>query len=297
MKRKYPGLKVLLGVGGDFQSQPENWLTLLESSQSRITFINSAYDLVKTYDFDGIDLAYEFPKMKPVKIRTGISSVWYSFKKSVGAAGNPVDEKSDEHREEFTALIRELKNSFRPDGYQLAVTIMPNVNSSLYLDVPAVMNNVDWVNLAAFDIQTPARNSKEADFSAPLFSPGERNAEYTADFQVQNLIGRGMPANKVVLGIPTYGRVWKIEDGATATGVPPIEANGPTPEGIQSKQEGFLSYPEICQKLTNQQNKDLKGENGPIRKVGDPSKRYGTYGFRLPDKDGANGMWISYEVN
>lgn len=41
-----------------------------------------------------------------------------------------------------------------------------------------------------------------------------------------------------------------------------------------------MSYPEICNKLTNPQNKELKGENGPIRKVGDPSKRYGNYGFR-----------------
>lgn len=72
----------------------------------------------------------------------------------------------DEHKEEFTALIRELKNSFRPDGYQLSVTINPNVNNSLYLDVPATVHNFDWINLAAFDVQTPERNKKEVDFPA-----------------------------------------------------------------------------------------------------------------------------------
>lgn len=72
LKRKFPGLKVLLGVGGYFQSDHEKWLNLLESSTSRISFINSAYDLIKTYDFDGMDLAYDFPKIKPKKIRSGV---------------------------------------------------------------------------------------------------------------------------------------------------------------------------------------------------------------------------------
>ena len=71
--------------------------------------------------------------------------------------------------------------------------------------------------------------------------------------------------------------------------------SGPAPEGMQSKREGLYSYAEICAKLTNDQNKHLKGENAPLRKVGDPSKRFGPYGFRLPDSDGKYGLWLGYE--
>jgi chitinase len=155
--------------------------------------------------------------------------------------------------------------------------------------------NVDWVNLAMFDVFTPYRNKKEADYPAPLYPPSERNPEHNIDFQVTNLVARGFPASKIVIGIPTFGRTWEFEESASSTGVPPIEAKGPAAEGIQSKQEGLLTYPEICAKLTNPQNKDLKGENGPIRKVGDPTKRFGTYGFRLPDKDGKHAVWVGYE--
>jgi chitinase len=188
-----------------------------------------------------------------------------------------------------------LKNSIRPEGYLLSVTINPNVNASLYIDAPAVVNNVDWLNLNFFDVQTPERNKKEADFSAPIYAPSERDKELNVDFQVTNLITLGFPANKIIVGIPTHGRTWKIEEGSTSTGVPPVTADGPAPEGIQSHKEGLLSYPEICGKLLNPQNKDLKGENGPIRKVGDPTKRFGSYGYRLPDSSGKHGLWVSFE--
>jgi GH18 family chitinase len=292
LKRKFPGLKVLLSVGGDAEYKPDKYLELLESSANRMAFINSAYAMVKTYDFDGLDLAFEFPKIKPKKIRSGIGSVWSSFKKKIGVGGDPVDPKADEHREEFTILVREIKNAFRYDGYQLSLTVLPNVNSSHYFDVPSIVSYFDYINVNAFDFQTPVRNPKEADYAAPIYAPSERNPEFNVDYQVNNLLQRGVPATKIVLGIPTFARVWKIEEDATLTGVPPVTAVGGADEGIQSKEAGLYSYPEVCGKLTNPSNKDLKGENGPIRKVGDPSKRFGSYGYRV-DKD--FGLWLSYE--
>lgn len=73
LKRKFPGLKILLSVGGGSDIDPDadtnKYLNLLESSAGRIAFINSAYSLIKTYDFDGIDLAWQFPPNKPKKIK------------------------------------------------------------------------------------------------------------------------------------------------------------------------------------------------------------------------------------
>lgn len=131
LKRKYPNLKVILSIGGNYdKDNREKYLNLLESSGARIAFINSAYTMVKSYNFDGLDLAWEFPVVRPVKIRGTIGSIWNKFKSSVGVSKGPVDEKSDEHREEFTALVREMKNAFRHDGYQLSLTVLPNVNAS-----------------------------------------------------------------------------------------------------------------------------------------------------------------------
>ena len=75
LKRKYPGLKVLLGVGGDAEKLPEKYMECLETSPSRISFINSVYELIKSYEFDGLDLAFEFPKIKPKKIRSSAGKI------------------------------------------------------------------------------------------------------------------------------------------------------------------------------------------------------------------------------
>lgn len=131
LKRKFPNLRILLSVGGNYDSvNGEKYLNVLENTVGRLAFINSAYTMVKTYGFDGLDVAWQFPPDRPKKIRSTLGGIWSKIKSSVGAGKGPIDEKADEHREEFTMLIRELKNAFRPESLQLGLTVLPNVNST-----------------------------------------------------------------------------------------------------------------------------------------------------------------------
>lgn len=295
LKTKFPSLKVMLSVGGDADGNHEKYFSLLESNTAKIAFTNSVNVALKAYGFDGLDLAFQFPKMKPKKVRSSIGSVWHSFKSTIGVAGKPVDENSETHKAQFSSLVTELKNSFRIDGYQLSVTVLPNVNATLYLDVPAIKNFVDFVNVAAFDVYTPTRNPKEADYPAPTLSVSDRNTEENIDAWATFLINGGLPANRVVVGVPSFGRAWKIEKEATLTGAPPVKGDGEAPEGVQTRTAGLLSYPEICGMILNANNKDLKGEHAPLRKVSDPTKRYGSFAFRTADDSGNYGMWVGFE--
>lgn len=297
LKSKFPLVKILLSVGGTADKDtPEKYLTILETSGARMSFINSLYTLVKTYNFDGIDLAWDFPPNRPKKIRSSVGSFWHKVKKTFGGSSSPVDEKWEEHREEFTALVREVKNAIRHDGYIFSLTVNPNVNSSLFFDIPSLINNVDFVNLNAFDFQTPDRNPKEADFPAPLYELNERNPENNVNYVVKYWLDRTAPASKLNLGISTHARAWKLPTDATATGVPPIrDLEEPAPEGNQSKIPGLYSWPEVCALLPNPSNANLKGEFAPFKKIGDPTKRYGTLAYRLPDDDGNFGVWVGYE--
>lgn len=294
MKTKYPNLKVLLSVGGDADGTFDKYFALLESNTAKIAFANSVNTILKEHNFDGLDLAFQFPKMKPKKIRSSVGSVWHSFKKTIGAAGKPVDENSEQHKNQFSSLVIELKNSFRIDNYQLSVTVLPNVNATLYLDVPAIKNYVDFVNIAAFDVVTPIRNPKEADYPSPILSVSDRNTEETVDAWASFLTAGGLAPTRVVVGVPTYGRAWNVDKDATLTGSPPVAANDRAPEGVQTRNPGLYSYPEICNMIANANNKNLKGEHAPLNKVADPTKRYGTYGFRQADDNGKYGLWVGY---
>ncbi|CAH2034696.1 unnamed protein product, partial [Iphiclides podalirius] len=292
-KTKYPALKVLLSVGGDVDTEdPQKYNLLLESPQARTAFVNSGVLLAEQYGFDGIDLAWQFPKIKPKKIRSTWGSIWHGIKKTF--ATTPVDDKEPEHREGFTALVREMKQalSLKPN-MQLAVSVLPNVNSTIYIDVPAIINHVDFVNLEAFDYFTAQRNPKEADYAAPIYTPQSRNELQNANAAVNYFVQAGAPLYKIVLGIATFARTWSLDSESEIAGVPPLHANGPGEPGPYTKTEGLLSYPEVCAKLINPSHQ--KGMHPYMRKVTDPSKRFGTYAFRLPDGDSEAGLWVSYE--
>ncbi|VVD00714.1 chitinase-like protein EN03 isoform X2 [Leptidea sinapis] len=292
-KSKYPGLKVLLSIGGDADvDETLKYNVLLESPQSRTAFVNSGVLLAEQHGFDGIDLAWQFARIKPKKIRSTWGSIWHGIKKTFGTT--PVDEKEAEHREGFTALVREMKQalSVKPN-MQLSITVLPNVNASIYYDVPAIINLVDIVNLQAFDYNTPYRNPKEADYTAPTYKPQNRNELLNVDSAVSYWLTAGAPSNKIVVAIATFARTWKLDSESEISGVPPLHADGPGEAGPYTKTEGLLSYPEVCAKLINPNHQ--KGMRPHLRKVTDPSKRFGTYAFRLPDDNGEAGLWVSYE--
>lgn len=58
LKSKYPKLKVLVGVGGDADPERDIYLQILENKPAFAIFINSLYTLIKSYNFDGVDLGW-----------------------------------------------------------------------------------------------------------------------------------------------------------------------------------------------------------------------------------------------
>lgn len=51
----------------------------------------------------------------------------------------------------------------------------------------------------------------------------------------------------------------------------------------------------MCSLLPTPSNAHLKGEHQPLRLARDPTNRYGTYAYRLPDDSGNFGLWVGYE--
>lgn len=158
------------------------------------------------------------------------------------------------------------------------------------------MNYVDFVNLMAFDFQTPERNPNMADFPAPIYAMTERNAQFNVDYQVQFWLRNGCPTTKLNVGIPTHARPWKLTDFDSKGATPPLsDVSNDAPLGPDTESLGRYSWTEVCAMLPNTQNSHLKGANAPLTKVNDPQHHSGVYAYRAPDKKGNNGIWVSYE--
>ncbi|EFA03805.1 imaginal disc growth factor 2 precursor [Tribolium castaneum] len=299
LKKRFPKLKVLLSVGGnaDVSGQDEEknikYRNLLETTTRRLAFVNSAYTLVKAYGFDGLDLAWEFPENKPKKIRSKLGSIWHSVKKTV-AGDKVLDENAAEHREQFVSLVRELRGAFKAENLLVTLTVLPNVNSTVYYDPRALSPNLEFVVLEAFDFYTPARNPKEADYPSPLYELVDRRNDENIDAQVKYWMSNGAPSAKIVLGLPTFGRAWAMDDESDINGTPPLHISGPAEAGPLTKDAGLLSYPEICTLLNDPQNAKTQ-KAFQVKRVPDPSKRKGSYIFRLPDENNNGGFWVGYE--
>ena len=167
------------------------------SSARRETFAQSCLSLITRYGLDGVDLDWEYPV-------------------SGGAAGvihRPRD------RENFTLLLRTLRQALdrqgRKDGRRYVLSIAGAVGSGYLncIEPRAAAELVDHVFLMAYDFHGPWET--RADFNAPLYATTDGPTRYRAsvDGGVTAWLERGVPAEKLVLGMPLYGYLYQGAGG------------------------------------------------------------------------------------
>uniref|UniRef100_A0A3Q2Y014 Acidic mammalian chitinase-like n=1 Tax=Hippocampus comes TaxID=109280 RepID=A0A3Q2Y014_HIPCM len=67
-----------------------------------------------------------------------------------------------------------------------------------------------------------------------------KNVENSSVF---HWLDMGAPAEKLLLGFPSYGRTYRLRTGATGLGAP---TNGPADAGPYTRTAGFWAYYEVC---------------------------------------------------
>ncbi|XP_034478647.1 chitinase-like protein Idgf5 [Drosophila innubila] len=300
LRQKYPHLRVLLSVGGDQDLNAEGvadsskYLSLLEQPESRNSFKASVSAELIKYGFDGLDLAWQFPKLRPKQQQGALKRAWSSFKGFFSSSS--IDSKAEEHKTQFATLVRELRVELQRSGKQLTLSMLPHVDAQLFIDIPSVMSYVDFVNLGTYDFQTPQRDPKQADLPAPLYAMYDRDATHNVQHQVEYWLNNTANAQQLHIGITSYGLAWQMTRNSGITGFPPIpDTEGVAPAGRQSGMPGLLSWPEICDLLQQHLGQGKDTDNNHLRKVGDPTKRYGIYAYRAAGDNKEPGIWVGYE--
>ncbi len=184
----HPGLRILVSAGGWTGSRGFSDLALTPAR--RRDFARSVVEFLRRNDLDGFDLDWEYPGLP-----------------GNGNPHRPAD------RGNFTALLAELRRALDADGSargrHLLLTIAA-ATSSEYLahtDMAAAQASLDLVNLMAYDFVLPEagdRAGHHANLRAPAGDPDASSGEKA----VKAFLAAGVPARKLVLGVPFYGRAW-----------------------------------------------------------------------------------------
>jgi chitinase len=190
LKQANPKLRTLISIGGWTWS--ESFSDIALSQYSRTKFAESAVKFMRDNGFDGIDLDWEYP------VAGGLAS----------------NSARAEDKINFTSLLRTIRDKLDAaqlkDGNTYSLTIaagaFPAYASNT--EIAKVASIVDWINLMTYDYHGNWEN--KSNHNAPLYSdPADAtSAKSNIDHTVNTFLNKGVPANKLVLGIPMYGRGW-----------------------------------------------------------------------------------------
>lgn len=193
LRKQNPRLRVLVSVGGWLWSTHFSEVAL--TPESRRVFIDSAVDFIKQYDLDGLDVDWEYP----------------------GMPGNSHPFRAED-KQNFTALLRKLRQRFdeerRPHHGRWLLTIAAGASQEYlaHTEMGEVQKVLDSVNLMTYDFADAAIQPKTS-HNAPLYINPAAPRAVSADATVQAFLQAGVPAKKLYLGLPFYGRVWAEVDG------------------------------------------------------------------------------------
>ncbi|KAJ4958725.1 hypothetical protein NE237_025836 [Protea cynaroides] len=193
VQQNNPSIKTLLSIGGG-SSNASDFAAMASQASSRKTFIDSSIRIARSYGFYGLDLDWESPRNDSEMSNMGLLL--------------------DEWR---TAVANESSES---PLLLTAAVYYSSVLNSVSFPVDSIGNNLDWINIMAYDYYMPSW-SKVTGAHALLYDQPNRISTSSG---VDSWTGSGLSAKKMVLGMPYYGYAWTLVDpanhgiGSAATG-------------------------------------------------------------------------------
>ena len=281
LKATDPSLKVLISIGGGTLSQSQHFSDVAATAAGRVKFVASCIDVFIKGNlptgrwlpqaggpgsaaglFDGIDVDWEFPGL------------------------GPHARAADPHN--ATLLLREFRRQLDAVGKHLhrrylltAALPAGDVSAHPRWELPQVAAPLDWINVMTYDFHGPW--DRRTNFNSP-FALSSGDPTPSGSGQYDNTTGTislyralGVPAAKLVLGVPFYARQYLRVRPANNGLYQPFDNRGLTAADVGDWTKAVApSYRQLV---------DVAGIAGP---GADPGLR----GFRRHWDPGAREPWL-----
>ncbi|XP_033226586.1 chitinase-3-like protein 2 [Belonocnema kinseyi] len=221
LKSHEPNLKVMVSAGG-INELKSGFPEMTKTHANRKIFIRSVLNITKTFNLDGLDLDWEFP-------------AWLG--------------SNDNEKIHFIQLLQELRKEFNRSDQKLLLTAAvaaPEAIVDQSYNVPAIAEHVDFVNLMSYDYHSYVWYYPVTGLNSPLFSRSIENgylSTLNVNYSANYWISKGMPKEKIVIGIPTYGHSYQLENPLNHDVQAPAKGVG------RLGDDSFVPYTTICQFL------------------------------------------------
>ncbi|XP_057314901.1 oviduct-specific glycoprotein-like [Hydractinia symbiolongicarpus] len=217
LKKVNPSLKVLLAVGGWTHEggSYSPFSNMVQLSSTRKTFIANTIAYLRKYNFDGLDLDWEYPAAS-------------------GRNSPPGD------REKFTMLCQELKEAFQGEFLLTAAVSASSKKVPTYYETNKLGVYLDALHLMSYDLHG-SWESKTGHHTSM-----DESDELSVTNGVDVWINGGFPSTKIALGLGNYGRSFQLSTSGSYIGA---SSNGAGLGGKHTAEDGLLAYYEICEKI------------------------------------------------
>ncbi|KAL2228401.1 receptor-like serine/threonine-protein kinase SD1-7 isoform X1 [Sesamum indicum] len=210
VRRKNPSAKTLLSIWAGANSS-STFFDMISRSSSRRAFIESSITAAREHGFMGLDLFDVFPST-PANM-TNMESFLDEWKEAIDSEPKHTD---------TSPLILTMGAKY-----------LPVMESTIY-PLNAIRRTFDWVHVLSFDYHLPSKD-RFTGAHAALYDP---SSNLSTDYGINEWIRRGLPANKLVLGLPYHGYAWTLVN-------PNDYGIGAPAKGVAMTPDGSISYRHI----------------------------------------------------
>lgn len=169
LKKQKPELKIMLSIGGWGSGR---FSEMAADRTNRESFADDCKRVIDEFGLDGVDLDWEYPTSSSADISS-----------------------SPDDTENFTLLVRDIRQRIGPDK----LLTLASDKSAKYFDFRAIDPYMDFVNIMTYDMgNSPMHHS--------AMYRSDMTGWFSCEESIQAHLDAGVPVEKLVFGMPFYGR-------------------------------------------------------------------------------------------